>query len=289
MFWRSDPSVIIGKHQNTMAEANINFITKNQIPVIRRISGGGTVYHDKGNINYTIITSSENREKLVDFANFTQPIIGFLDTFGLKAVFEGKNNLTIDGKKFSGNSAHVFKNRILNHGTILYNTNLDNLEASINPGNFKISDKGVKSIRAVVANISSQLPKKILIELFMDKLIEYYINYFNIKSVSDISENDKSNINNLIENKYKLWDWNYGYSPSYSFYNEHNGSILSMKITKGIITNISLSCNSLYDTKICSYLLNNNYKYDIIISAMNKLNLTSEQATNYTSLFGITG
>ena len=287
MFWQNSPSIIIGKHQNTMAEVNINFIDKNNIPVIRRISGGGTVYHDKGNINYTIITSSENREKLIDFVEFTKPIIGFLDSLGLKAVYEGKNNLTINGKKFSGNSAHVFKNRILNHGTILFNTNFDNLEAAINHSNYKIKDKSVRSIRANVANISNQLPQTVSIEIFIDKLIKYFKNYFNIKSISELSDNDTDEINKLIEEKYKLWDWNYGYSPSYYYSNELNGSALSMDIKKGIITNISLSCNELFDAKICNNLLNRKYQQKVIIETVSKLDIDDEEYVKYMLLFGI--
>jgi len=287
MFWQSSPSVIIGKHQNTMAEVNINFINKNNIPVIRRISGGGTVYHDEGNINYTIITSSENRDKLIDFVEFTKPIIGFLDSLGLKAVYEGKNNLTIVGKKFSGNSAHVFKNRILNHGTILFNTNLDNLESAINHSNYKIKDKSVRSIRANVANILPQLTQAISINLFKEKLINYFKNYFSISSINQLSESDATEINKLIENKYKLWDWNYGYSPSYTYSNKLNNNTLSMNIKKGIITNISLSCNKLFDIQICNILMNSQYKHETIIDTISKLNIDDEEYAKYMLLFGI--
>ena len=287
MFWISSPSVIIGKHQNTMAETNIIFINENNIPVIRRISGGGTVYHDNGNINYTIITSSENREKLVDFVEFTKPIIGFLDSLGLKAVYEGKNNLTISGKKFSGNSAHVFKNRILNHGTILFETNLDNLEAAISPPKYKITDKSVRSIRANVSNISSQLPKTISIEVFMDKLMSYFKNYFNIKSIFQLPSKDATEIDKLVENKYKLWDWNYGYSPSYNFLNEHDGNTLSMDIKKGIITNVILNCDYLHDYKVRNSLLNIKYDHIVIKKKIEKLNLNNDLLNTYFSLFGI--
>ncbi len=287
MFWINSPSVIIGKHQNTMAEANINFITKNKIPVIRRISGGGTVYHDEGNINYTIITSSENREKLVDFVNFTEPIIGFLGSLGLKAVYEGKNNLTINGKKFSGNSAHVFKNRILNHGTILFNTNINNLEAAISPSNYKIEDKSVRSIRATIANIAPQLPQPISIDVFMEKLISYFKNYFIINSISQLSDNDTNEINKLIEEKYKLWDWNYGYSPSYNYSNHHEGSTLSMNIKKGIITDISLDFNKLYDNQISKALLNTEHKHDVIKTLIREYDLSTKDFNTYMKLFAI--
>lgn len=285
MFWQSSPSVIVGKHQNAMAEVNINFTTKNNIPIIRRISGGGTVYHDDGNINYTIITSSENREKLVDFVNFTKPIIGFLKTLGLNAVYGGKNNLSINGKKFSGNSAHVFKNRILNHGTLLFNTNISNLESSIESGDFNITDKSVKSIRAYVGNISDHLEHSISIDVFFEKLVQYFRGYFKIKSTTKISDNDVIKINELADNKYKLWEWNYGYSPSFNYSFKNKGNELSMDIKKGEITKISLTCNQLYDSKICDNLINMNYKQEDIEVILKKLNMTPEEVSSYKILF----
>jgi len=287
MFWRSNPSVIIGKHQNTMAEVNLNFVTKNKIPVIRRISGGGTVYHDEGNINYTLITSSKNKENLVDFKGFTKPVISFLRTLGLAAEFEGKNNLIINGKKFSGNSAHIYKNRILNHGTLIFNTNLRNLEEAIIPGNFSISDKAVQSIRANVANISDQLPHPISIEIFMNKLISYFINYFNITTTYQLSDNDILAIDNLVETKYKLWDWNYGYSPSFNYTNKHNGITLSMEIKKGLIAKISIDGDIDNKEDICNNLVSSPFKKEIIEEALFTSNIDPNNFKFYMILFGI--
>lgn len=288
MFWKSEYSVVVGKHQNTMAEVNINFTDKNNIPVIRRISGGGTVYHDTGNINYTVITSATNNEKLVDFVKFTKPIIGFLNTLGLKAIFEGKNNLTIQGLKFSGNSAHVFRNRILNHGTLLFNTNLDNLQSAISAANFTITDKGVKSIRANVANISGHLHNAMSISMFEDKLQEYFVNYFNIKSKHQLSNYDADKINELVENKYKLWDWNYGYSPPYKYTNKYKGHSVSMDIVKGIITKISLNHIKLIDDEICNLLINTRFNYNEIKALLSQYNLKEDELPIYLRLLGIT-
>lgn len=245
MIWQSSPSIVVGKHQNTIAEVNQEFANSNNIPIIRRISGGGTVYHDEGNINYSIITKSENREQLVDFVKFTQPIVNFLQQYGIEATFEGKNNLKIGAKKFSGNSAHVYKNRVLHHGTLLFNTNLDNLEKSITPANYSIKDKAVKSIRAVVTNLADELPSNFALYNFKKNLTSFFSNYFNVDSVYQLTENDKQEINKLIETKYKLWDWNYGYSPTYQFQKtiKSKGKDISiwLEVKKGIIVDLQIN------------------------------------------------
>lgn len=241
MIWQSAPCVVLGKHQNTFSEVNSAFADKKNLPVIRRISGGGTVYHDDGNINYSIITQSPNREMLIDFHKSTEPIIGFLSTLGLNAEFSGKNNLTINGKKFSGNSAHVYKNRVLHHGTILFNSDLDNLERAITPPKYTITDKAVKSIRANVTNLSDLIQDNLSIDDFKSKLTEFLIKHMDIKSIVEIGTSDKEGINKLIADKYSSWDWNYGYSPSYHLENSWDGATLSMKVEKGIISEVELT------------------------------------------------
>jgi lipoate-protein ligase A len=129
------PSVIIGKHQSAHREINTRFVTENNIPVIRRISGGGTVFHDKGNLNFTFIRQSE-AGKQIDFRKYTKPVIDFLYSLGVEAKFEGKNDLKTDGLKISGNAEHVHRNRVLHHGTLLFSTSL---EIIIHPGLFSLT------------------------------------------------------------------------------------------------------------------------------------------------------
>ena len=147
MLWESDESVILGKHQNAYAELDLGFVNGKGIPVIRRISGGGTVFHGPGNINITVIKSSDREFGYIDFKEFTKALMKFLKEFGIETKFEGKNNLTINGLKFSGNSAHIFKSRVLHHGTILFDADLDTLDALINESSENFKDKAVKSIR----------------------------------------------------------------------------------------------------------------------------------------------
>ncbi len=287
MIWRSSPSVIIGKHQNTIAEVNINFVRKHNIPVIRRISGGGTVYHDKGNVNYSIITKSDNREKLVDFVKFTNPIIKFLEKFEIYASFEGKNNLRVKQKKFSGNSAHVYKNRVLHHGTLLFNTNIENLEQSIQPSDFSINDKAVKSVRAQVANLTDYLPKNITITDFQADLIIFVKEYFKIDSLYTLTKIDIQEINNLIETKYTLWEWNYGYSPTFSFQNKVEDYEISMEVVKGKINNIIIVGIPELDEDFISTIRGTEYNRDSISEFLSNSELNKQTHITIFKLMGL--
>ena len=220
MLWQSTSSVVVGKHQNTMAEVDMDFADASQIPVIRRISGGGTVFHDVGNINYSLIRSFEKNNYPVDFMAFIKPLIEFLKTYGLNARFEGKNNLRIDVKKFSGNAAHVFKNRVMHHGTILFETNLELLEKVIQSKPDQFTDKAIKSVRAEVVNLSKLLPSEIKINDFKIQLKHFLSDYFSIKSFHQFTDNEMTAIHELAETKYKTWKWNMGYSPKFSVQKE---------------------------------------------------------------------
>jgi len=244
MLWRSEPSVVVGKHQNAMAEVNMDFVRGNNIPIIRRISGGGTVYHDLGNVNLTLITSSAKQENLIDFHKFTRPIIDFLKQFHLDVLFEGKNNLTVNGKKFSGNSAHIFKNKIMHHGTLLYNTDLERLEKVIHPGNGHIIDKSIKSIRATVGNIADSVENQVTTEAFMQQLELFLKDYYHIDTTIDLSSEERHAIEKLALEKYSHWEWNMGYSPKYVISGERGTEYgkfhVTLEVKEGKIVGIQL-------------------------------------------------
>lgn len=247
MFWQSEPSVILGKHQNPVKEIDLDYVNDHHIPVIRRISGGGTVFHDLGNINYTLITRGEKQENLVDFKKFTFPVILFLKEFGMKARFEGKNNLTLGGKKFSGNSAHVFKKKVMHHGTLLFETNLGVLENVINPHQSGVKDKSIASVRASVTNISDHLKEKISPEGFKKRMSDFFVSYYGIKIFQNLAEEDIAEIRKLADEKYRSWSWNFGYSPKYSFSNEKetkSGMVqVNLEVKDGVINRIRFFLN----------------------------------------------
>lgn len=216
MLWRNEPSVIVGKHQNTLAEINYDYITKNQIKVVRRISGGGTVFHDLGNINFTFIMNGETGQ-MVDFRKFTQPIIDVLATLGIEARFEGRNDLTIDGRKFSGNAEHVHKNRILHHGTLLYEARISDLTSALNVDPDKFNDKAIKSVRSRVTNISEHLKQPMDIQDFISLVMNHILAKYPDAKLYEFNEKDRKGITDLMNKKYCTWEWNFGYSPAYNF------------------------------------------------------------------------
>lgn len=242
MLWRNDPSVVIGKHQNAFAEVNHEFINKNGIQVVRRISGGGAVYHDHGNLNFTI-TGIGDQHSLVDFHKYTLPIIDAINKLGVNVVIGNRNSLYINGMKISGNAEHVYKQKVIHHGTILFNSNLDNLNKAILPIAIQYEDKAVKSIRSNVTNLSNYLPNHMGMEDFAEYIISEILNGNDGAYMYTLTESNKIEINRLKEEKYSTWEWNYGYSPPFSFITRfslaENSFTGIVNIKNGIIESIT--------------------------------------------------
>ena len=216
MLWQNTPSVVVGKHQNALKEINLAFLQENNIPVIRRISGGGTVFHDLGNLNYSFIDFGP-RESLVNFRKYSQPILDVLINLGVDAQLSGKSDLTIKNLKFSGNASHVYKNTILHHGTLLFTSELNTLQESIKAGPENYSDKAVQSNRSQVTNIQAHLLRLISLEDFKQKIFDYILQSYPGAERRDFTIDEISQIQKLADEKYKSWEWNYGYSPHYHF------------------------------------------------------------------------
>jgi len=244
MTWRNEPSVIIGKHQNTSREINHTFVDSLHLPVIRRITGGGTVYHDHGNVNFSFIYT-DRTENPVDFRFFTKPVILFLKEHGLDASFEGKSNITVNGLKVSGNSAHIHRNKVLHHGTLLFNTDLDKLEKAIAGREEQYEDKSVRSVRAAVTNISGLLKDEITVEGFITLFREFIMNYFPGAYQEELTSQEKELISRLVEEKYKTNMWNFGYSPEYYYADEWETQegmySISLLVKEGSIRQIEIN------------------------------------------------
>ena len=239
MLWQNEPSIIIGKHQNTLAEVNLNYINEHQIPVVRRITGGGTVFHDLGNINFTFIKNIIG-EDLVDFKRFTYPIIEVLKSLGIPAKHEGKNDIRINGLKCSGNAEHVFRNRVLHHGTLLFSSDLSSLGETLKSKEDKYTSKAVKSNRSDVTNISDHLKQPLRIDQFIELVNQYLIVHYPDTQIYKLTEQDLLSIETLVTKKYKTWEWNFGYSPSYQYKNEINNLGCTLEVKNGIIIDASI-------------------------------------------------
>ncbi|MGV8114043.1 MAG: lipoate--protein ligase [Lentimicrobium sp.] len=216
MLWRNEPAIIVGKHQNTLAEINQEYVKENMIKVVRRLSGGGAVFHDLGNLNFTFIASGENHQ-LVDFRKFTQPILEVLQKLEIEARFEGRNDLTIDGRKFSGNAEHVHKNRVLHHGTLLFSSQMADLSSALKVDPDKFQDKAVKSVRSRVTNISEHLKMPLTVLEFRDLVLKHVMESTPGAELYSFTQDDIAAIARLRDEKYITWDWNFGYSPKYNF------------------------------------------------------------------------
>jgi lipoate---protein ligase len=214
----NDPCVIIGKHQVVHKEVNTKFIEDKNIPVLRRISGGGAVYHDAGNLNFAFIKQSETG-KQVDFRLYTKPVIDFLNSVGVNALFEGKNDITVEGLKISGNAEHVFKERVLHHGTLLFDASLDDLRLSLKAKSDNYSTRAVESNRTSVSNLKGRLQNIADINDFKASFQDFIMNKMSDIQTYIMTKEERSAIHQLADTKYKTWEWNYGYGPAYTFNN----------------------------------------------------------------------
>ena len=212
----NNPSIIVGKNQNALAEINVEYVKENNITVIRRMSGGGAVFHDPGNLNFTFIMT-ELQDKSVDFRKYTQPILDVLNSMGVDAKFEGRNDMTIKGQKFSGNAKYFYKDKILQHGTLLFNSKLPDLSQALKLNPLKYKDKAIKSISSRVTNIEEHLNHNVSLQEFETRIINHVRNMYVESELYELTDSDVEAINTLVEEKYGTWNWNFGHSPQYNF------------------------------------------------------------------------
>ena len=244
ILWQNKPSIIIGKNQNTIEEINQRYVKDNNIPVVRRLSGGGAVYHDFGNLNFTFIVHNDQKD-VSNYKKFTEPVIKALNEMGVPAEFSGRNDITIDGKKFSGNAQYYYRNRLLHHGTLLYNSELTRLGEALNVRMDKITSKGIKSVRSRVTNISEYLKEVYDINVFKTLLLNnIQANQATQGKEYVLTDEDYNNINKIMENRYSSWEWNYGLSPDFNVQKSRRfeGGLLDIRfdVVKGAIEKIKI-------------------------------------------------
>lgn len=269
ILWQSYNAVVVGKHQNLLAEINYPFCRERKISLARRISGGGTVFHDSGNVNFAFIKSVANPAE-VSFRYFTKPIIEALAKLQIPAEISGRNDLVVSGRKISGNAEHIFKNRVLHHGTLLFNSDLKNLGQAIKVVPGKYRSKAVESNRNAVSNISGYLRKKMTTEEFIRFLLDFQLEN-SINKEYAFNEYDKTEILKLVEDKFSTREWIYGYSPPYSFKNNveigNKQLEVDLEVKKGLIQECLIS-GSYFPAEtlrmISSGLINQEHNFDSV-------------------------
>ena len=211
LLWQNENAVIIGKHQNTLAEINESCVRERKIRVVRRLSGGGAVFHDLGNLNFTWITDAEP-DGAIDLKRFCQPVADVLTALGAEAHVDGRNDILVDGKKISGNAQYVRQGRIMHHGTLLYDSDLTALDGVLRADPGKLQGKGIRSVRSRVTTIRPYLRKDITIAELKELLVERLFPDGDVTHY-ELTEEDIAAVEKLKQERYGTWEWNYGASP----------------------------------------------------------------------------
>ncbi|MCI7392384.1 MAG: lipoate--protein ligase family protein, partial [Clostridiales bacterium] len=209
LLWQNGPAVIVGKYQNTLEEVNYDFIKEKGINIVRRNTGGGAVYHDLGNLNYSFIIPDVQSK--IDFKTFTIPVVKALESAGVQAEQTGRNDILVDGKKFSGNAQQFSNHKLLHHGTLMFDVNTDDVAKALKVKEGKFKSKATKSVKSRVTNLKPYLGD-ITVEDFKNLLIEWFDREYGLKKV-ELTEKQKQEILDLRERKYATDDWNLGKSP----------------------------------------------------------------------------
>lgn len=220
MLWINRPTILIGRNQNTLSEIEVDYVRENGIEVVRRLSGGGTVYNDYGVMNFTFITYKSSDPLDDGFEKFARPVIKALNSLGVEAEFTGRNDILIAGKKICGNAQYSNQDKILHHGTLLYNGDMSKIGQALKSREIKFIDKSVKSVGSRVTNIYDHMEDgEMDLASFRDYLKNYVMETHAIDEVYNFSQEELDAIEFLADSRFRTWDWNYGKSPSYSYEN----------------------------------------------------------------------
>lgn len=215
VLWQNEPAVIVGRFQNTLEEVNQEYVDSHGVRVVRRRSGGGAVYHDLGNLNFTLVVQSEGGRS--SFQRFLDPIAATLRRLGVPAETTSRNDLSVEGRKFSGNAQFIQGGRLMHHGTILFDANLENVQRALHVDPEKVESHGVKSVRSRVTNLRPYLPQGFTLgDLRLALLAGIAQEYGGVGRTIQLDEGQLAKVHRLREQRYARWEWNYGDSPRFT-------------------------------------------------------------------------
>lgn len=281
LFYINEPSIIIGKNQNTIEEINTDYVESNGIHIVRRLSGGGAVYHDLGNLNFSFITKDDG-DSFRNFKKFTQPIVDALKEMGVEAELSGRNDILVEGRKISGNAQFSTKGRMFSHGTLMFDTEIDAVVSALKVRKDKIESKGIKSIRSRVANIMEFLEEPITIENFRLTLLHSIFGGEEQVKTIELTEEDWTNIHALSKDRYANWEWNYGKSPAFNMSHSERfptgGIDVRLQVKNGVIEDAHIYGDffGLGDVSdVESQLIGVNYERNAIADSLDNLDIAT--------------
>ena len=279
MLWQNDNTIVVGRHQNTIEEINQQYVKEHGIKVVRRTTGGGAVYHDLGNLNYSYITDREDESIDGGMKRFAEPVIQALKELGADAEFSGRNDILIEGRKISGTAQRIYKQRILHHGCLLFNADLSVVAASLKVRAEKFQSKAIKSVKSRVGNIADFLPDTVALEQFEETLTRTLLSGESYQ-ILELSPEEFLEVQKLRDEKYATWEWNYGHPAKCSIHNyqKYAGGVLEvyLEVKGGKI----LGCRIYGDfmallpaAEVEKRLTGCNYKYEDVLSVLDELTL----------------
>lgn len=274
MLWINEPSVVIGKHQNLIEEVNMKYCFENNIKIARRLSGGGTVVHDFGNLNYTYITNTTG-DTALDFKEFLKPMYKALLNLNIDANISPRNDFRVEEKKICGHSQFMRKKRVLHHGCILFDSNLDNLRNALNVENKKIISKSAKSVKSSVANLKEISKLDYEISDFLEKLKTEILKTQENFEIYELTKEDILKIDKIKSEKYATKDWIYGQSPKCTFFLDEERDY-TVEIEGGRIEKINIGYDNKFESLIGLY-----FEYEEIKNKIDELNIKDDYAQKF--------